>query len=440
MKPALFARAAFVASMPVLGIAFFLLFLGSECSGQVMYGSTLSQIKKIGLGTCQDTFIVACPPLNDMAIGPSGLFYGINSNRIVSIDPGTGTVTVIATVNGMIATSLEYGEDGFLYALGQTLWKIDPMSGAVQVNGMLPTGWVPMGDLVYLDGIYYASSTTPQGNKLINVNLNNPAASTIITSLPAGGLVAGASVYDPVCPKLYWSQISTPNIHAYDVNSQTWSIACSSVNWGLGGGDTPNDYSFPYVCGCTINAGNVNPLQFNLCGEGATANTPYTGGAVLGSTGILRYVLVTDQNNPVGSMLFQNTSPVFGFVMGQMNYGQTYYIGTVAGQPQGGNVDLSDPCIDFSNQFARVVWQPQPSLVFTASNPNICAGACKDVQVALTGTPPFTLSYQVNGGTTQTQTFTSTNGLLQVCVPSGSSAQTLVLNALGLSDAYCSCQ
>jgi hypothetical protein len=72
-------------------------------------------------------------------------------------------------------------------------------------------------------------------------------------------------------------------------------------------------------------------LQFNLCGHDATAGTPYTGGAVLNTSDILRYVMVTDQANPSGSVLFQSASPVFGFDMSQMNYGQTYYIGTVAG-------------------------------------------------------------------------------------------------------------
>ena len=431
-------RKALAATIPILTIAVYLAFSPSVCSGQVMYGSTLNQIKKIGLSACADTFIVACPPLNDMAIGPTGLFYGINNNRIVSIDPGSGAVTVIATVAGMIATSLEYGEDGFLYALGQTLWKIDPVSGAAQVNGTLPPGWVPMGDIVYLDGIYYATCNTPSGGKLISVKLNTPSASTIITNLPANGMVAGASVYDPVCPKLYWNQLGSPNIYAYDVTSQTWSIACSSVNWGLGGGDTPNNYSFPYTCGCAANAGNVNPQQFNLCGD-ATVATPYTGGAVLSGSSILRYVLVTDPANPVGSLLFQNAGPVFSFDAAQMNYGQTYYIGTAAGTPLAGNVDLSDPCLDFSNQFAQVIWRPLPAVSFSAPNLDVCGGECMDVQVTLTGEPPFTLNYQTNGNATLTSTFTGNSGVIQVCIPASSIPSTLVLNSVSLSDAFCSC-
>ena len=79
------------------------------------------------------------------------------------------------------------------------------------------------------------------------------------------------------------------------------------------------------------------------------------------------------------------------------------------------------------------------TVVFTVPNPNICAGACIDVQVTFTGAPPFTLHDQSNPGIPQTQIFTGTSGLLQVCAPVGATAETLVLNVLSLSDAFCSC-
>lgn len=121
-----------------------------------------------------------------------------------------------------------------------------------------------------------------------------------------------------------------------------------------------------------------------------------------------------------------------------MQTGVTYYVAAVAGNNNGGNVDLNDPCLDFSNA-NPVVWRPLPTVTFSVANPNVCAGACTTVAATFTGTPPFTLSYDTPATGTQTQTFAGNTGTFQVCTPAGSLPGSFSVQATALTDAWCTC-
>jgi hypothetical protein len=122
-----------------------------------------------------------------------------------------------------------------------------------------------------------------------------------------------------------------------------------------------------------------------------------------------------------------------------MTTGQTYYLGTVAGNALNGLVDLADTCLDVSNSFAQVVWQPLPTVTFSVANPNVCAGDCTNVTATFTGTAPFTLTYISPASGTVTQTFPGNTGTFQVCTAAGSPPGSLVVQATALGDAFCSC-
>ena len=275
-------------------------FFGLSAKAQIITGNTINSIRTINLATCTSTFVCDAPPFNDMCVAPNGLIYGINSLTILSLNPANGTTNVIANL-GAVATSLEYGIDGFLYAMGGAVRKVDPTNGTVQLMGNLPAGWNAVGDLVYLNGIYYGTVSTPTGQKLANINVTNPASSTVISNCPVNGLVAGGSVGHPTCPRLYWFGVTTVSFWEYNVNAGTWVLKCPPMlPFGFFGADTPNDYTFPLSCGCTTNAGNVTAQNFAFCGTTQIVNVPFTGGEVLDSSDVLRYILFEDLSDPEG--------------------------------------------------------------------------------------------------------------------------------------------
>ena len=118
--------------------------------------------------------------------------------------------------------------------------------------------------------------------------------------------------------------------------------------------------------------------------------------------------------------------------------GVTYYIAAIAGNNVGGNVDLTDICLDISNAIP-VTWQPLPTVIFTVANPDVCAGGCTVITATFTGTAPFTLTYSTPGTGPVTQIFSGNTGTFQVCAPAGSLPGSFTLQATGLVDAWCTC-
>lgn len=418
--------------------------LGSgRASGQIIYfNNTAGNIFTFNVETCTATQISTGPAFNDMAVGENGLVYGLFGQTVYEINPATGTSTTLVTIPGALASGLEYGIDGQLYMLFKDVWKINPANGTWQFVGSLPAGWSVMGDLVYFDGNYYASCNTPAGPRLCIINLNNPGASTIVDDLPPGNVIGGASVDHPGCPKMYWfstTQSNQPSVlYEYEINTQTWTPICPGFSFSVGGADTPNDYSFQYTCACTTDAGNVSAQTFNLCGTSATVTVPYTGGAVLDNDDILRYVLFTDPNDPEGSILLQSPGPELAFDPASTQTGVTYYIGTVAGNGLNGNVDLSDPCLDFADTPATVIWRLLPTVSFSTSNSAICPGDCQIVTLNFSGSPPFSLDLNTPTGNA---IITSTDPvtLLNVCPGPNATPGPFLLEAISLSDAFCVC-
>lgn len=422
----------------------------SRLEAQVIYCNTISwQVYTVNVATCATNFVVTGVAVNDMAVGANGLFYGLLGQEIFATDPVTGNSTSVGFYPNIISPTLEYGINGQLYLIDIVtggLFQVNPLTGTSQLVGNFPSGWSSVGDLVYLAGNYYGTFNTPSGPRLVNVNVTNPAASTLLGPLPAPNLVGGASVDDDNCPKLYW--FNTLNVNApstlweYDVNNQTWTQICPGLWLQVGGADTPNDYSFPLVCNtCTTNAGNVTAQNLTICGTANTATVPFTGGQTLDADDILRYIIFEDENDPEGSILLQSASPNIAFNPATMQTGQTYFLGTVAGNNLNGSVNLADPCLDFSGAFAEVVWRALPTASFSGVPQEVCGGSCQTVSVNFTGAPPFSLTYKLTAGAVEqtfTQNFSNNTGAFQVCPPAGFVGNVMV-ERLDLTDANCDC-
>jgi hypothetical protein len=222
-----------------------------------------------------------------------------------------------------------------------------------------------------------------------------------------------------------------------DINTTITTLKVEDVIFA----GTPNGVIFSlFFCStcCETNAGLIAASPLNLC-PGSTATIPPAYLTFLESNDILQYMLFSNPADTLGSIVATNGTPSFTFNPATMQTGVTYYLAAIAGNNLNGNVDLSDPCLDISNA-VEVVWQPLPTVVFSAANPNVCAGACTSVTATFTGTAPFTLTYTTPAAGTMTQTFSGNTGTFQVCTLPGSPPGSLVLEATKVVDAWCTCQ
>jgi len=134
---------------------------------------------------------------------------------------------------------------------------------------------------------------------------------------------------------------------------------------------------------CETNAGLISASPLNLC-PGNNATVPPAFQTLLESDDILQYILFSNPNDTLGSIVATNNTPSFSFNPATMQTGVTYYIAAIAGNNLNGNVDLTDPCLDISNAI-QVTWQPLPAVTFSVANPDVCAGDCTTVTANFTG-------------------------------------------------------
>ena len=210
------------------------------------------------------------------------------------------------------------------------------------------------------------------------------------------------------------------------------------TNTWLGGAPNGSAVRVVFCCPvCPTDAGTITADPLNLCPDGI-AIVPAATQPFLDNNDLLQYILFSDLNDTLGSIISTSNTPSFLFTPATMQLGTSYYIAAIAGNNVGGNVDLTDNCLDISNAI-EVIWIPYPSVTFSVSDPDVCAGNCTDVTATFTGTPPFTLSYTTSGNPPTNVSFTGNTGIFQVCVDADAPPGNLVLQATNLIDANCTC-
>lgn len=217
----------------------------------------------------------------------------------------------------------------------------------------------------------------------------------------------------------------------YTITVKDLIIANSNLFGGV-------SFSIYFCClNCSVDAGNLTQQTLSLCAGESAAIQPASN-PQLNPAALLQYVLYSNAADPAGSILVTSNTPEFDFDPAIIQTGVTYYIAAIAGENLGGNVNLSDPCLDFSNE-VEVVWWPRPAVEFAVAEPDICPGACATIEATFTGEPPFTLVYQSSFSGPVTRSFTDAQGSFTICAPANAPAGNLQLNAIQLSDLHCSC-
>jgi hypothetical protein len=434
-----------VASLIIATLSFFLYGILSPTqnklvSGPILYGITPDGvIYKIDAMTCE-----ICPILNptgflgvfDLVVLPDGnilvqsqdglrLYNPPNPNPIWSGNVAYGGS--ILAPNGLV----------YLTSAGNTpgLWVFDPATNTTSLIGNWPPNII-VSELFYQGGVLYGVAVEgppPFLNRIIQVNVTNPDQSLIVVNNPPFGANGGTTSNG------YTTAISTSNIlRQYNATTNTFTTLCTLAQAMNGLTDLPPGLT-EEPCLCTTFAGTVINQTFNACIP-TSVTVPYNNNAVLDGNDILRYILFSDLTDTLGSIIVQSSSAMIPYNPATMQTGVPYYLATVVGNNQGGNVNFSDPCLDVSNTAAQVIWRLRPSVTLTVANPNVCVGECTSVTANFTGTPPFVLTYSSPATGIMTQTFSSNTGTFQVCAPAGAIPGSLTVQATSLVDAWCTCQ
>jgi len=427
---------------------------GTALNAQILYGSVnvgnQQYIYKFNLNTCD--FCAVTP--SSANIGGFDIVI-LNDGTILNIStsPGLARLEVPPSVqliwqagNPQGYTCGELAANGLVYLGGDFgLGTYNPMNNTVTYLGDWPPGFGNVGDLYFVNGILYGSMSTGGQFYLVEINVNDPGQSVIIGPLPIvpSGSTNGATggIWNGN-PGFFYNNFLT-DIMFYNPADDSNTLICdfNSSNFVITGLSfaPPGVPEYDCILNCTTDAG-VLPTggPYDLCAN-ETLTFPAATQTDLEPDDVLQYILFTNLSDTAGSIVATGSSPSFAFGA-PLQTGVTYYIAAMAGDElPNGNVDLDDPCLDFSNAL-QVVWRPLPTVVLSVANTEVCAGGCLAIQAAFTGTPPYTLEVATPFGPNQTFTFGSNSGSFQVCPPAGTPPGSVSVHAVGLVDANCTCE
>lgn len=157
----------------------------------------------------------------------------------------------------------------------------------------------------------------------------------------------------------------------------------------------PVDVSGLFNCECLTDAGQMTAGVASFCVDTLAQVSPSTN-FNLDPDDVLVYVLHTNSDTTLGTVIATSDIPEFDFDPATMSTGVTYYISAIAGNDNGsGNVDLNDPCFDVSAG-TPVVFNDLPTLAVSGET-TICNGETTMVTFTLTGIGPFLITYEVDG-------------------------------------------
>jgi hypothetical protein len=399
------------------------------------------------LATC--TFCAVTPPSNnigtvDLICLPDGNHLhirGVVQNGLRRLLPPPSVQIVWQVNNPQAYLSGQLAPNGLVYLAGTFgLGTFNPATNTVVYVGDWPGSFNTVEDIFYINGVLYGkASATPNGNPvLVQIDVVNPSNSVIIGPFFVTGGAEGG-VWNGVTGVFYSDIALAHDIYFYNPDDGTSTLICDTPpGIGVFGLSFPPPGLPEYDCICTTDAGVLPQAgPFNVCTNN-TLNFSAATQTNLDPNDVLRYVLFSNLADTAGSIVATSATPSFVFDPAAMQTGVTYYIAAMAGDELNGDVDLNDPCLDFSNAL-EVIWRPLPTVAFSlAGSPDVCPGGCRTVTATFTGTPPFILAYTTPAGSF-TQTFAGNMGSFQVCVPAGTPPGALTVQATSLTDAWCAC-
>lgn len=192
-----------------------------------------------------------------------------------------------------------------------------------------------------------------------------------------------------------------------------------------------------FLCDCTTDVGTMDQMAQQACGMDCILSTYDNTNEVLDGDDIQEFILHEGSGITVVNPIATNTIPEFCYdgVAG-MVYGQTYYISAIVGNDNGGNVDLTDPCLAVA-QGTPVVFFEEPTGTLSG-DATICIGESTDLSVAFTGAAPWSIVYDDGAGNLDTIVGINANPFTLTVNPTATSTFCLVTvnnaNCPGVAD------
>jgi len=292
-------------------------------------------------------------PVTLTGVGPWNLTYQNAAGNTVNVVANSSPFLISVTPPGSNVYSLLSVSDANCTGT---------VSGNALINVNNPPQIVNVAEVCDIATFTYAVSFEIIGGDAASYNVS-PASGT---------LVSGTFTSDPI------------------PSGQTYTFQVDDAN-GCG----PTEITGSIICQCNTDAGNMSAVPVSFC-QNATATVAPSTGTNLDPEDVLVYVLHTNSNDVLGTILATSGTPSFNFIPGITVPGTTYYISAVAGNDNGtGTVDLNDNCLSVAPG-TPVVFNALPTINLTGTT-TVCEGENAAISFNMTGTGPFTITYLVNG-------------------------------------------
>lgn len=116
--------------------------------------------------------------MTDIAFDPSGNLFGISFSKLYSINQVSAVPTLIGDL-GTSLNSLVFSSIGTLYGANTSLYSIDTLTGHASNIGNGGVAYGSSGDLAFVNGNLYLSSTSPVSDSLIQIDKATGAGTNI---------------------------------------------------------------------------------------------------------------------------------------------------------------------------------------------------------------------------------------------------------------------
>jgi hypothetical protein len=114
--------------------------------------------------------------MTDIAFDPNGNLWGITFGSLYKIDKTTAASTLIGNL-GTSANSLVFDSSGVLYTANSSLYTVDTSTGATSLVGNGGDSYSSSGDLAFIGGELFLSSSG--GDNLVKINTADGSGSLI---------------------------------------------------------------------------------------------------------------------------------------------------------------------------------------------------------------------------------------------------------------------
>ena len=429
-------------ALTILGLLF-----TTQANTQVVYANGEDALGgglfRIDLATCTVCRISGINDPNDadLTLLPNGDFVNASATFIAEFDPPNPNAISVVNIS---AVNSAYGgilnPAGNVYIAGlQGFGEYNPATNLYTHIGNWPASFWFVGtmEIWYQGSQLYGYIGLPSNQQIVLIDIANPANSTIVGMLNSVQYISSAC---NVGTNVYMSNEFL--IYQYDPATGNLTTVCDLTGIVIVGGLSSVPTGFPnYPCQCTTNAGTITPQGLtNYCVDETVLFVP-NNNQVLDINDLLRYILFSNPSDTAGSIVATSSTASFTFAP-PMQTGVTYYMAAMAGNNLNGMVDLTDPCLDFSNANA-LIWRPLPTVALSATNTEVCTTVgCLPITATLTGSPPFVFTYQiqVNGtvfGAPVTVNAAANTHTFVVCLPAGVPLGQAQVVVCSLTDLYC---